>query len=65
MKKIRIGNAYISNVELSCGKIHKVETSTFEQPVSFKEEDAEQLKTILEDLYKDKNIVVEIAIEDM
>lgn len=65
MKKIKVGNGYITNVELSCGKIYKIEIGYNEQPVSFKEEETEQLKTIIEEWYKDKNIAVEIAIEDI
>lgn len=65
MKKIKIGNGYITNVELSCGEIYKIEISDNEQPVSFKEENAKQLKTLIEEHYKNKNIIVEIAIEDI
>lgn len=65
MKKIKIGNGYITNVELSCGEIYKIEISDNEQPVSFKEEDAKQLKTLIEEQYKNKNIIVEIDIEDI
>lgn len=67
MKKIRVGNSYITNIELSCGEIEKTEfeISPYFQPVSFEEEDAEKIKAKLEEHYKSKNIIAEIVIEDI
>lgn len=65
MKKLRVGHGYVTNIELSCGKLHKIEVGD-EQPISFNEEDAIQLKTILEEYYKNKDetLHVEIVIEE-
>lgn len=67
MKKLRVGNSYVTNIELSCGELYKVETSIEEQPASFREDDAIQLKAILEEYYKNKDetLHVEIVIEDV
>lgn len=65
MKIIRVGNGYVTEVELSRGEIIKIEIDTNKQPVSFNEEDAEQIKEKLEKTYQHKNIVAEIVIEDI
>ena len=66
MKKIRVGEGYITNIELSCGKIATIDVEINKQPATFKEENAELIKTTLEEYYKNKDatLIVEIVIED-
>ena len=64
MKIIRVANGYITNIELSCGNISKIDVDVNKQPVSFSEEDAIQIKAVLEKYYEDKNVKIEIVIED-
>ena len=65
MKIIKVGNGYVTDIELSRGEIIKIEIDINKQPVSFNEEDTEQIKKIIEKNYQKKNIVAEIVIEDI
>lgn len=64
MKVIKVGNGYVTNVELSCGKIATIDIDIDKQPVTFTPEDANVIKKKLEEYYKNKNIKIEIEIND-
>lgn len=64
MKIIRVANGYVTNIELSCGSIAKIDVDVNKQPVSFSEKDAKYIKEVLEKYYEDKNVKIEIVIED-
>lgn len=62
MKKIKVENKYITNIEVGTGKLVLIEFKENNQPVKFTEEDIEYFKAAIEEYYKDKE--VEIVIED-
>lgn len=65
MKKIKIADGYITDIELTCGKVIKLEVSSDKQPVSFLEEDAEEVKLKIEKHFQEQSIITEIVIEDV
>lgn len=62
MKKIRVGNSYVTDIELSRGKLETLEFDINKQPIKFNEEDIEEFRTAIEEIYKDKE--VEVIVED-